>query len=319
MGWIILVIVALILVTLIGTASQVWVGHIPKQYNYNPEFPKPFTIMAWTNMNSKVVQKGMLGTIDERKKELEEKQAPEGIYMQKFDMPVDDGQIKMYCVEPKNLKGQENVPVVYYIHGGAFYFPLTVSDIDSMSHYAKKMNVRVFMPDYRTSLEHPFPTPHMDCYEALKYLKTNEKTLGIDMNRYVVMGGSAGGAIAAGLAQYVRDFGGPVAKAQVLIFPVLDNSMNYQSMKDYEDAPWSKSSNEHMWSVYLAKGDTGMLKYAAPVQSDNFSTLPPAYIEPSEMDILRDEALAYADKLREAGVEVESFVVQAVIMDLMQI
>lgn len=307
--WMILIVVAISLVTMINTLSQVWVGHIPKKYNYNPDLPAPNTIMAWTNMNCPMVQKGMLHTISERKEEVANVQAPEGFALLRENVTVDGGEIALFCLEPSELKGQKDVPVLFYIHGGAFYFPLTVGDIDSMKYYAKELGAKVFMPDYRTSLEHPFPVPFLDCYAAINYVAEKADEFSIDMSKLIIYGNSAGGALAAGLAQYIRDFGGPIAKAQVLVFPVMDNSMNYKSVQEYEDAPWSKSSNEHMWSVYLANGDNGMLKYAAPMQSDDFTNLPSAYVEPSEMDILRDEALAYAKKLEENQTKVETYVV----------
>jgi acetyl esterase/lipase/predicted RNA-binding Zn-ribbon protein involved in translation (DUF1610 family) len=300
--------VAAVLLVTIGTLSTVWSGHIPEKYNYNKELPAASSVMAWTNMKSSIVQSGMKKTISEKIENLENSKAPEGFKVSKYSVPVEDGTIKMYSIESNDLADKKDVPVILYIHGGAFYFPLTEEGLDSMAYYAKAMGARVFLPDYRTSLDHPFPTPMNDSYASALYLEDNADKLGIDMDRLIIYGDSAGAALAAGVTQYIRDNGGPEARGQMLVYPVLDNSMKYESMKEYKDAAWPLNANENMWEVYLKNGDNGQIKYAAPMQSDNFSDLPQAYIEPSEMDILRDEGLSYADKLKEAGVNVETYV-----------
>lgn len=90
----------------------------------------------------------------------------------------------------------------------------------------------------------------------------------------------------------------------MLVYPVCDNeSGKYASVENYKDAVWSKKANKTMWKTYLKQG-TKNIAYVVPIKSD-LRNLPPAYIEPQEIDILRDEAVAYADKLKAAGVAVE--------------
>jgi acetyl esterase/lipase len=306
---ILLGIATLIVAGVIGTAVTVWSGHIPEKYDYNPELPAASSVLAWTKINSSVVQNAMKKTILEKSRELETYEAPKGFNVMKYSVPVDGGTVKLYAIEPENLMGQKDVPVVLYIHGGAFYFPLTADAINSMAYYAKSLQARVFMPDYRTSMDNPFPVPLQDCYASALYLKNNAEELGLDPKRMIIYGDSAGGCLAAGIIQYIRDYGGPEVCGQMLIYPVLDSSMKYESMRKYKDAAWPLNANENMWDVYLKNGDYGQLKYAAPLQSDNFGNLPQAYIEPSEMDILCDEGIAYAVKLQEAGIDVEISVI----------
>lgn len=292
-----------------GRTFGIFSGHIPKKYAYNPKLPKGNTFMAWFNMYSPVIQNGMQSTVGQKRKQLAEYQAPEGMRLSKYEVASDGAKIQMYCIEPVGIVGKKNIPALIYIHGGAFYFPLTTDSLNSMVYYAKELGVRVFLPDYRVSTEAPFPGPLKDCYACMLYLEKHAQELGVDISRLLVYGDSAGGCLAAGLTQYIRDYGGPVAAGQVLVYPVLDNSLSFPSMRKYRDAPWPFNANENMWDIYLANGDCGKLKYAAPLQSDDFSRLPQAYVEVAEIDVLCDEGMAYARKLRDAGISVESYVV----------
>jgi acetyl esterase/lipase len=81
-------------------------------------------------------------------------------------------------------------------------------------------------------------------------------------------------------------------------------------MNEYKDAPWTKTATIHMWNLYLKNGYMDKLGYAAPLHNSNFSNLPPAYIEALEIDTLRDEAIAYAEKLKDENIPVETYLVE---------
>lgn len=287
----------------------IWSGHIPEKYQYNPRLPKGNTFMAWFNMYSPLIQNGMRKSVGQRKEQVERYVPPKGINMQKYTVVSDGTAVNMYCLEPEEIKGRKDCPVLFYIHGGAFYFPLTVDGLNSMVYYAKELNVRVFLPDYRVSTEQPFPGPLLDCYNCILYLGKNSEKLGIDPHQILIYGDSAGGCLVAALTHYIRDFGGPKVRGQMLVYPVVDNSLSYPSMKKYRDAPWPFNANENMWDIYLKDGDKGMLKYAAPLRSDDFSSLPEAYVEVAEIDVLCDEGTAYAQKLKKNGIPVTSYIV----------
>lgn len=135
------------------------------------------------------------------------------------------------------------------------------------------------------------------------FLKMPER-LGVDKGRVLVYGDSAGGCLAESVTLLNRDRENYHLRGQMLVYPVCDNeSEKYASVKNYKDAVWSEKANETMWKTYLKRG-TKNIAYVVPIKSD-LKNLPPAYIEPQEIDILRDEAVAYADKLKAAGVAVE--------------
>jgi acetyl esterase/lipase len=117
---------------------------------------------------------------------------------------------------------------------------------------------------------------------------------------------SAGGGLAAALTLFVRDHGGPPLRFQVLDAPVLDDRLQTASMRTFVDTPlWCRHDAELSWRHYLGERDGNVPVYAAPARAADLSGLPPGYVSVYENDPLRDEGLAYASRLLEAGVQVE--------------
>ena len=122
---------------------------------------------------------------------------------------------------------------------------------------------------------------------------------------YLLYGESAGGTLAAGLALWARDHGIRAANGQCLVYPVMDNRCSrYASMRLYSDAAWPLKNNLTMWREYLKNGKDGLDDYLVPMTAPDVSNLPKAYIEPQQIDTLRDEAIAYANRLQNAGKKV---------------
>ena len=119
---------------------------------------------------------------------------------------------------------------------------------------------------------------------------------------YLLYGESAGGTLAAGLALWTRDHETKPANGQCLIYPVLDNRCSrYASMRLYSEAAWPLKNNLTMWRAYLKNGKDSLDNYIVPMTAPDVSSLSPAYVEPQQIDTLRDEAIAYAKRLVEAG------------------
>jgi acetyl esterase/lipase len=161
--------------------------------------------------------------------------------------------------------------------------------------------------DYRLAPEHPHPTPVEDCYTGLCWLADHVDELSVDPARIGVMGDSAGGGLAAAAALLARDRGGPHLATQILVYPMLDDR---NTTPDPEIAPfavWSYDDNTTGWGALLgdAIGGPDVPAYAAPARATDLSGLPACYIEVGQLDIFRDEDLAYAERLSRAGVTVE--------------
>jgi len=200
------------------------------------------------------------------------------------------------CVKP--------APVLVYYHGGAFAMTYASLHIRACEHYAKEAGCVVVMVRYRLTPAYPFPYGFNDCFSTLQWVIANAATLGVDPQRIVVGGDSAGGAMAAGIAQKAHDQNIPL-RAQLLIYPVLDSDCKTQSATDFFDTPlWNAIGNRRMWRVYLKDSNGKPPEYASPAQRKNLTGLVPAYIDTAEFDPLHDEDIAYAQALQAQGVSV---------------
>ena len=195
-------------------------------------------------------------------------------------------------------------PGLLYIHGGGFILGSVASEDARARQLAAATDAVVMSVDYRLAPEDPFPAPLHDCYAALSYLAKNAAELGVDPARIGVGGASAGGGLAAATALLARDRGGPPLCMQFLGVPELDDRLETPSMRTYTDTPvWNRPNAILSWQYYLGGQDA--TQYAAPARAENLAGLPPAYIDACEFDPLRDEGIAYAQRLVQAGVHAE--------------
>ena len=292
-------------------SSFPFVLHKPVRYDYDEKLPKPLAVMGWTNMYCKAVEKGMLASAKKQTEELEKYNGPDGFILNRYPLNSENGDFILYSIMPESLKDEKKKKVVFCVHGGGFYFPLGKSAIMNGSFIAKQLNAIVFFPDYHVSTEYPFPGPLTDCMAAYRYVLNHSKELGIDERSIIIEGDSAGGCLAASLTIWIRDEKLQAPKGQVLIVPVTDDDNDYPSNREYEYAVWPESCNQHMWDTYLkgGKNNKGMGEYAIPMKAEDLSDLPQAYIEVGGADLLRDQGLAYAKRLEEAGNTVKTKII----------
>lgn len=203
----------------------------------------------------------------------------------------------------------EKLPLVVYFHGGGW----VIGDIEIVDKPCRSLaNVSrcvVASVNYRLSPETKFPGPVDDCYAATKWLAEHAAEVGANGRFVAVSGDSAGGNLAAAVALMARDRGGPALSYQLLIYPVTAPAQGTQSASYQENAEGyllTKGSMELFWGHYLATADDGKNPYASPLFASDLSRLPPAFVVTAEFDPLRDEGLAYAKRLQEAGVPVKS-------------
>lgn len=197
-------------------------------------------------------------------------------------------------------------PGVVYIHGGGFCFGSVELEHAGALGAADAAGAVVVSVEYRLAPEHPFPAGVEDCYAALVWLASEAHALGVDPARLGVMGQSAGGGLAAGLALLARDRGGPALRIQLLGIPELDHRLETASMRQFVDTPlWSRPNAIMSWRCYLGGAPGEVSPYASPAIAKDLRGLPPAYVSTMEFDPLRDEGIAYALRLLEAGVPVE--------------
>lgn len=203
--------------------------------------------------------------------------------------------------------------VLLYLHGGGMIMgDLETHDVVCRT-YASLTGLDVVAVDYRVAPEHPFPAPLDDCLEALRWIASRDAKRGFDRCRVVVGGDSAGGGLAAALALRARDEAGPRLAGLLLTYPMLDDRTYQQDVDLEEHVVWNYDDHVTAWSCYLGEPVAADAPgYATPLRAKDLSGLPPTYLDCGELDVFRQENLAFALRLLEAGVRLELHLYPAV-------
>jgi len=199
------------------------------------------------------------------------------------------------------------LPGVVAIHGGGYVIGDRTMCDGLFDRWCLDPGMVGVSVGYRRAPETPYPGPLDDCYRALKWTVTNAEALGIDPSCIGVYGVSAGGGLAAGLTLLARDRGEIDIDFQFLQYPMLDDRQATPSSQLDDLYLWSRRSNAFGWKAYLGNlyGGHDIPAYAAPARAQVIEGLPPAYICVGAMDGFRDEDIAYAQRLLQAGVPTE--------------
>ncbi len=230
---------------------------------------------------------------------------PDDVTMQDYETAAEDGATLLLRWYSKT--GSTPGSAVLYIHGGGMILSnVTIYD-GPVSRYVSATGVPFLSVEYRYAPEHPAPTPVTDSYAGLLWLHDHAADLGVDPSRIAIMGDSGGGGVAASLAIYARDQGGPALRKQLLIYPMLDDRNVVPDAELVPFATWTYDDNITGWGALLGDevGGSVVSPYAAAARLQDFRGLPAAYIEVGELDIFRDESLAYAQRLVAVGVSTE--------------
>jgi acetyl esterase/lipase len=217
----------------------------------------------------------------------------------------DSSKMRICIFKPNVLK--ENVPGVLWLHGGGY----AIGKPEQAKIWAKRFieasNCVVIAPEYRLSLEAPYPAALEDSYEALLWIKNHAKELGIRENQIMVGGDSAGGGLTAALTLFARDKREVNISFQMPIYPMLDDRMKSKSAKDNNAPVWNSKSNLNSWKLYLGNifGADNIPVYAAPARATDYGKLPPTVTFVGELEPFRDETIQYVENLRNAGVPVD--------------
>lgn len=199
-------------------------------------------------------------------------------------------------------------PAIVFAHSGGLMFGDRFSGLDLILPWVERFGAVLVTVEYRLAPEHPDPYPREDMYAALEWTASHARRLGVRLDRILLVGASAGGGLAAGMALAARDRGGPRACGQVLDYPMLDDRGITPSTDQFDGiGVWDRVSNETGWTALLGdtRGGSDVSPYAAPARAIDLSGLPPAFIDVGAAEIFRDEAIEYATGLWRAGGDAE--------------
>jgi acetyl esterase/lipase len=196
---------------------------------------------------------------------------------------------------------------VLWIHGGGYLFGTALADDARINRWVDELDCVVIGVEYRLAPEHPYPAPLDDCYRALAWMVANADELGIDRERVVVVGQSAGGGLAAGLCLLARDRGEIDIAYQLLIYPMIDDRNTSVSSQIVGAPIWSRAANLLGWKAYLGRepGGDDVPAYAAASRATDLGGLPPTFLCVGTIDLFRDETIDYAQRLLHAQVPTE--------------
>ena len=215
--------------------------------------------------------------------------------------PAGEVPVRLYRPRPSG-----SLPLLVFLHGGGF----VVCDLDTHDPLcrllANAVDCAVLSVDYRLAPEAKFPAAPEDCYAATCWAVENARALGADPSRIAVAGDSAGGNLAAVVAQLARDRSGPKLAHQLLIYPVTNHAFDTPSYRENAEGYFlTRAMMQWFWDHYLERPEQGRDPLASPLLAKELSGVAPATVITAEFDPLRDEGEAYAERLRVAGVPVE--------------
>ena len=268
-----------------------------KKYNYNPELELYKVMKLPVNKTLlPAIQLG-IGTLYHLQKDTK------NLKVDKFHVTADDGyEIPVAVFTPRTCAPGR--PCLLFLHGGGFVYNTCPHHFSLIRNLAQRLNMKVFLVDYRLAPKYLFPTAHDDCFTVYRYLLENSEELGINKEKIALIGDSAGGNLCASLSHYARDEKLQMPCCQVLLYPFFGRYKDCESMQTFTDTPMCNSKlSDQFNEAYFPFETHERLTCFSPIEDSDFTRLPPTYIETAEYDCLKDTGKHYGELLKKAGTE----------------
>ncbi len=222
-------------------------------------------------------------------------------------IPGPGGEMQIRIYQPPSRDDGAALPVTVFFHGGGFVVCSIESHDGICRQLCRRSGTIVVSVDYRLAPEAKFPAPVDDCLAATRWVAEHASSFGADPARLAVAGDSAGGNLAAVIALRARDEGGPAISAQLLLYPVTDHYAVQRPSYSERGSGYglTREAMVWFWDHYLPHAQDGAHMFASPLRAASFAGLPSAYVMTAGFDPLRDEGVAYAERLGQAGVPVQ--------------
>jgi acetyl esterase/lipase len=228
-----------------------------------------------------------------------------GVNREEHSIPGVNGQPEVRAVIHRH-SGSGLKPGYFHVHGGGYVMGAPEFTDDRDLAVATHHGCVVISPAYRLAPETKFPGAVEDCYTALKWFHANAIEFGVDPDRIIVGGESAGGGLAAALTTLTRDRGEIPVAGQLLIYPMLDDrtGSTVTPHKFAGEFLWTQPLNLFGWSSLLPcpPGSDDVSPYAAAARAENLEGLPATFILTGALDLFFDENTEYLRRLVHAGV-----------------
>jgi acetyl esterase/lipase len=274
--------------------------------NANP----PYLFDLGPEKGRETVDKVQSGSVNKPQVEMEDRMIEGG----------PNGQVAIKILRPQNAPG--NLPVIVYIHGAGWVFGNAHTHDRLIRELTVGANAAVIFPNYSLSPEAKYPTAIEEIYAVVKWAAENGREHGMDPDRLTIAGDSVGGNMAAAVTLMAKERGGPSIGKQLLFYPVTDASFDTESYHQFATGYFLRRDGMMwFWDQYTTDPKERAEITASPLRAtiEQLKGLPQALVITGEADVLRDEGEAYANKLREAGVNVTAVRFQGIIHDFVML